>query len=478
MGQWTELLGELSDAHLDRVFTACAERTVAAGVVLVEEGGAPDAMYFLIRGLLEVRVRALPGAPVARLGPGEIVGDMSFLDHLPASATVVVAEESVVLRLPHDELRGQVEAHPEFGAAFYRVLGSALSRRLRRALGSLGMAPPVTESRSPALRRAQEAIEAFTAQLIAADKQAIRNKGQVSAQTMTALPESWATFARTMTALMAEEPGELASAEIGRLAQRELLPFLLMTRVAERMYSKPRGYAGDYLTLELMYESAGGGSGRLGPLLDQCFLQDRAARAVRNRRGLVAREIEATAAVATAAEPARLLALACGPAREVFDAWAALPDPRALHATLVDADADALEFVTAEAERRGVRGQLAVAAENPIFLAIGRKKLPLPPLDLVYSIGLIDYTNDKVVLRIIDHAYDVLRPGGRVLLGNFHPANTSRLLMDHVLEWQLIHRTEEDMDRLFLASKFGRKCTRIVFEAEGIDLFAECVKGE
>ena len=48
--------------------------------------------------------------------------------------------------------------------------------------------------------------------------------------------------------------------------------------------------------------------------------------------------------------------------------------------------------------------------------------------------------------------------------------------MDYVLEWKLIHRTEEDMNRLFLSSAFRRPCTRIQFEEGGVNLFAECVK--
>jgi len=50
--------------------------------------------------------------------------------------------------------------------------------------------------------------------------------------------------------------------------------------------------------------------------------------------------------------------------------------------------------------------------------------------------------------------------------------------MDSVLEWNLIHRTEADMNSLFLASPFKRPCTRVRFEEQGIDLFAECIKEE
>jgi hypothetical protein len=49
-------------------------------------------------------------------------------------------------------------------------------------------------------------------------------------------------------------------------------------------------------------------------LIDRCFLDLAAARAVRNRRGLLAREIGDT--IRTSGErPARVTSLACGPAR-------------------------------------------------------------------------------------------------------------------------------------------------------------------
>ena len=107
---------------------------------------------------------------------------------------------------------------------------------------------------------------------------------------------------------------------------------------------------------------------------------------------------------------------------------------------------------------------------------MGRHRLELPPQDLVYSVGLIDYFNDRFVLKLINYAHSLLHPGGRLILGNFHPANSSRAIMEYVLEWNLIHRTEDDMHNLFAASAFGRPCTRIRFEPLGVNMFAECVK--
>ncbi len=48
--------------------------------------------------------------------------------------------------------------------------------------------------------------------------------------------------------------------------------------------------------------------------------------------------------------------------------------------------------------------------------------------------------------------------------------------MDYVLDWRLIHRTPADMDKLYQSSRFARVTSRMLFEEQGINLFAECVK--
>jgi extracellular factor (EF) 3-hydroxypalmitic acid methyl ester biosynthesis protein len=68
------------------------------------------------------------------------------------------------------------------------------------------------------------------------------------------------------------------------------------------------------------------------------------------------------------------------------------------------------------------------------------------------------------------------RPGGKVILGNFHPRNSTKAFMDHVLDWRLIHRSEDDMNQLFRESAFRSPCSNIRYEEQGINLFAECIR--
>ena len=251
------------------------------------------------------------------------------------------------------------------------------------------------------------------------------------------------------------------AARLGAQVQATLMPLMRRAGNGYRWYSKPRGYAGDFLSIAQMYDDRALGDDAVARLLDRCFLNFPAARAVQNRRALLTREIRGSR---------RVTSLACGPARELFDI---LPNSE-IAATLVDFDREALAHCRRESERLGVAVDLVEA--NLIHVATGRRTLPIADQDLVYSIGLIDYFDDALVVKLLDWVHSTLRPGGRVIVGNFHPDNPTRAVMDHVLEWKLVHRDEDDMNRLLCASAFGKPCSRILYEDQGINLFAEAVK--
>ena len=67
-------------------------------------------------------------------------------------------------------------------------------------------------------------------------------------------------------------------------------------------------------------------------------------------------------------------------------------------------------------------------------------------------------------------------PGGSVILGNFDVGNPDKALMDHIFEWRLIHRTPEDLRRIFALSKFGDTPVDVRAEPEKINLFAFCTR--
>lgn len=319
-----------------------------------------------------------------------------------------------------------------------------------------------------AWQRLLPVIEGLKSLMLEAESSTGRRPGPPSAELLRNAHAGLDELCRRLTSVLGQD-SQLAEAqreEVGARVRRELHPYLLLTRIVQRIYTKPRGYAGDFLTIRWMYENEVGGVCQAGRLIDEAFLERPAARAVRNRRGLLLHEIERALG-----EGGRVTSLACGPAEEVFDVLAKVDSP-SLQATCLDVDLQALAQVAERRDQEGWKGHMRLEQANLIQLATGRSKLHLAPQDLIYSIGLIDYFQDRFVVALLNWIHDHLRPGGRVVLGNFHPNNPDRALMDHVLDWRLVHRDEQDMHRLFRASRFGKACDEIRFEKEGVNLFA------
>ena len=99
-----------------------------------------DAVFILLEGKLAVwlRSRRGPERELARLNAGEIVGEMSFVDARPPSATVKALEDSTVFALSKAILNRKLAADSGFAARFYRALAIYLSTTVRERHRDLG----------------------------------------------------------------------------------------------------------------------------------------------------------------------------------------------------------------------------------------------------------------------------------------------------------------------------------------------------
>jgi extracellular factor (EF) 3-hydroxypalmitic acid methyl ester biosynthesis protein len=455
------LLRDLETSDVEWILSKSVEQHILASAILFVEGQVPDSIYFVLEGVLETWE--------GTIGRGEIVGEMSFLENKPAVATVRACEDTLLLVLGRKDLDAKTAADSAFAARLYRSFARLLSRELRTAQSATDRARAVPTHGKDVTAQ----LESMKLLLAEADHQAIRNDDQMPEAVLSDLREHFRSFCDTLNADLGDAsstPPALRQ-ELGAKIQRELLPYILLTKNGERFYSKPRGYAGDFLSIEGIYQDTAEGCGRLGPVIDRCFLDQPAAQAVRNRRGLLTEEIKKSMAEPHTG-PTRVLSMACGPAREIFDTFETMSEPNQLKATCLDFDLQALAFVSDLRDRRRLKGNIRLENANLVNLVLGRQKIELQPLDLAYSIGLIDYFNDDFVVKLLDFTYDHLRPGGRIILGNFHTRNPTKAFMDHVLEWKLIHRDEATMNRLFRRSKFQTSCEEIRYEDEGINMFA------
>ena len=78
-------LERLSEGDLERIASVLAERRVAAGSILMEEGATGQHSFLIVEGDACV---ITGGVTVARVGPGEFVGELALLTDRPRCATV------------------------------------------------------------------------------------------------------------------------------------------------------------------------------------------------------------------------------------------------------------------------------------------------------------------------------------------------------------------------------------------------------
>jgi len=132
------ILSELADSDLEWMLRNGVKQTHRAGSVLIEEQRPLTVLYVLLDGRLSVRVGGAGGREVAQLQSGEVLGELSFLDSRPPSATVTAPEEVTVLSIPCTRLERKLREDNGFAARFYRALGIFLASRLRRTMQRFG----------------------------------------------------------------------------------------------------------------------------------------------------------------------------------------------------------------------------------------------------------------------------------------------------------------------------------------------------
>ncbi|PSB29327.1 cyclic nucleotide-binding domain-containing protein [Stenomitos frigidus] len=132
------ILGELDDDDIDWVIETAVRQDVVAGTVLIYEGQPIDTLYILLEGTLSVSVAAMGDREIAQLSSGDVVGEMSFIDTRPPSATVTATQPSLVLSLPREQLATKLRQDVGFASRFYRALAIFLSNRLRVTVNQLG----------------------------------------------------------------------------------------------------------------------------------------------------------------------------------------------------------------------------------------------------------------------------------------------------------------------------------------------------
>ncbi len=118
-----DLLSPLSREALTAIATATRVHTFAKGETIIRHGTAGDSMFVVHDGNVSVRAH---DAEVARLGEGDVFGEMALLTGESRAADVVALTDVVAIEITKDALQPVLHDHPELAAS---ITSKVMERR-------------------------------------------------------------------------------------------------------------------------------------------------------------------------------------------------------------------------------------------------------------------------------------------------------------------------------------------------------------
>lgn len=128
------VMAGLDEAALQFLGGLAGEETYAAGGVIVREGDRGDRVYFVCSGRVRVvKERASePAVQLAEFGPGDFFGEMSLVESVVRSASVIATEPARVFTLKGMDFYKLYRQRPDQYGIVMLNIARDLARRLRQ----------------------------------------------------------------------------------------------------------------------------------------------------------------------------------------------------------------------------------------------------------------------------------------------------------------------------------------------------------
>jgi extracellular factor (EF) 3-hydroxypalmitic acid methyl ester biosynthesis protein len=263
-------------------------------------------------------------------------------------------------------------------------------------------------------------------------------------------------------------------------AQRELHPLLLCDPFLHRSFTKPLGYAGDYQVVNMIVGASDHRLNAYARIINMFNLSSPPAVAHRNRlriiKTLLRREARRRA---SSGATLRVLNVGCGPAAEIRQFLDSDDSSDCCEFTLMDFNEETLEYAergivqAIEEHKRGATLRMVHQSIHDLLEGAALNKAVIDgEYDFVYCAGLFDYLSDRVCRKLVRLYYDCTARGGLVLATNVHARNPIRCYMEHVAEWHLVYRDEEQ----FLGLAPEGTASRVFTDPTAMNLFLEVRK--
>ncbi len=242
-----------------------------------------------------------------------------------------------------------------------------------------------------------------------------------------------------------------------------MAPWAYKSRIVKHGHDKPKGYPGDFKTLEVIYDHLLISSNNIGLLFDAYLQGSPYGVAVRNRKNILKQHLKRF--IFNNNGPLRILNLASGSCREIRELFQENQiSDRDLNFFLLDWDNESLQFSRAKLLELQTNSKFNFLNED--LLAIIRNdnfsNKYRNSFDFIYSIGLADYLPDRVIKKLVRQCYDWLSAGGEFVIAHKDREKTfSHLSPEWFCDWEFIPRNEAEVIKLLKESGVSEAITEI-----------------
>ena len=456
------------------------------GDVILQEGCNCQSIYLLTKGLVRVERATLgTGVAIAFLQPGELFGEMSFLEEVETSAKVIAETESEVFILKNTALNSLLKSSSELSTRFYHSLAHSLSSRLRTtsSLVSCLMKRFGCDLDYESKRTGNQGQDNIPPELIGEIELFKQNLLEVEENLRLKQIDEESTqkivnrVCNMVINAMREQIIDNSEQEnaIGTYVFRETFSFLMLSSFIDLAFRKSRSYHNDSYITEILAQNAPEGDGHLGIYLDRWIRSIPTCLALKNRGSIITATVKELAINWHSNTPMPVTSIASGSANEILDLYINA-DPPNVHVTCVDTNHQRLAYAANLSRKLEFDEHITFIQDNIFLLAQGSSNINIPPQQMIYSLTMGNYLQDQELIIVLDWIYDHLLPKGTVILGNFNSSNPDRLLLKHILEWNFTYRSAEQLENLFASSKFGDLPIKIEADEFGVELFVICTK--
>jgi len=250
-----------------------------------------------------------------------------------------------------------------------------------------------------------------------------------------------------------------------RIFEKRYRRYFLYGEFIKWSYEKPFGYAGDFKIIDDIYQNNPRTIG-FDRLWDNYFQQLSATKAIRERKEAIKKVISGYIKN-NKGRKIRIMNLASGPAREIKDLLVSdLPDTFAQ----VEFDCYDIDVRSIEYAKKLVNSPHKVnfIQKNAIRLALKndiRREIN-STYDLIYSLGLFDYLDERPASRLVSNLRNILNPDGIMVIANVADKynNSSSAWMEWVADWNLIYRSKDEFKKIFLDAGFSSAELKLVLQ--------------